>query len=167
MIAAIEDREREERIRQGYLSSPASAQSPLGQISGPSENRHSSLGFNQPQNPVAGPSRSTPSPQQRTSSSVDRRQEAVAEQRSDPNSPDKPYTVPSAQSDGVAPPPPTVDPSKHSSAEELRRLSQEDTRRRMEQSKQEDPVEKMRSVRDGGAKVEVPGATFKPKRRGR
>lgn len=46
----------------------------------------------------------------------------------------EPYPVPTPTSTRVVPPRETIDPSEHNSAEELRKLAEEDTRRRIEQA---------------------------------
>lgn len=186
MIAAIEQREREERIRQGYLPSPASDEV-MGQIADPSSSKHSGLRYGEGS---AGAARLNTAPsfvprQNREGREKSPKQQGVAQQVSEAHSRGKEepiqhprdgldtrnpaYPVPTPETPGVAPPSPTVDPSAHSSAEELRRLSEEDTKRRIQESERKTPPGQaegadVRKGKEGVQGVDTGG--FKPRRRG-
>jgi NADH dehydrogenase [ubiquinone] 1 alpha subcomplex assembly factor 2 len=200
MIAAIEEREREERIRQGYLPAPGSGEDgqPVGQIAGPSTARHSGLRFGQGAEQRSGNAQArvntAPSfvrgPQGAERGKSPKQQgvvqtvgeargalgaegqgsssEASSSSQTRPQSPSAPYPVPTPETPGVAPPSRTVDPSAHSSPEELRRLSEEDTKRRIRESERKTPpaqAEPVGSASDGVQGV-TGGSGFKPRRRG-
>lgn len=175
MIEAIEEREREERIRQGYLPPPddlsgVGGGKVAGQIAGPSDtSRHSGMRYHlgaSGSGSVAGavktgaggggsrinarPSFVDPSASASSGSATS----ATQQQQSQTPPPQTPqthtssqpftptpraaqsspgsYEVPTSTSPGVAAPAHTVDPTKYNSPEELRRLAEEDTRRRMQ-----------------------------------
>ena len=132
MIQAIEQREREERIRQGYLSPDSQPQ------------RHASL----PSPP------SSSSTQWQSSSTYPRIQRPSRKSPPDLNSSPDPvppsnsttgrgndttYPVPTPASPRVAPPGETVDPSAHASKDDLRRLAERDTKRRIAESDAKPP----------------------------
>ena len=128
MVAEIAERERLERIRQGYLVEEGEpGPSVAGRIREPS--------FTPP------PSESTATPllqprQLRTEQSRPTRAEqprpplSAADQASTEGT-TQTYPVPTGPTPGVSLPGRTVDPSAHTSKEELRRVAEEDTRRRM------------------------------------
>jgi NADH dehydrogenase [ubiquinone] 1 alpha subcomplex assembly factor 2 len=79
------------------------------------------------------------------------------------------YHVPTPPSPGVSLPNETVDPSRHSSPEELRKLSEEDTKRRIRETgvSETSPGEGKKESGTGGGGVGVGlGAGLKPRRRG-
>lgn len=183
MIAAIEEREREERIRQGYLAAPAEGEQ-IAQIAGPSTPRHSGLRFGQ------GAEQRTGNAQARvnTAPSFVRagsgagvggrgkspKQQWVVQSESEEvprststSTPNAPYPIPTPETPGVAPPSPTVDPSAHSSPEELRRLSEEDTKRRIEESERKSPAQAESEAVKGVQGIDTENSGFKPRRRGK
>jgi NADH dehydrogenase [ubiquinone] 1 alpha subcomplex assembly factor 2 len=186
MIAAIEEREREERIRQGYLAAP-SAEEAVGQIAGPSTARHSGLRFGQGAEQRLGNAQArvntAPSFVRRGSEGREKSPKQMGVVQTGPASvegpeasstsaqgqaPSEPYTVPTPETPGVAPPSATVDPSSHSSPEELRRLSEEDTKRRIKESERKSPAgEATGGAQDEGVKGIDTGGGFKPRRRGK
>jgi len=72
------------------------------------------------------------------------------------------YPIPTPSRADLAPPARTVDPSAHSGKDELRRLAEEDTRRRMAQS----GVEDARAEGVRGVAVGAGAGGLKPRRRG-
>ncbi|OCF40995.1 hypothetical protein I317_05194 [Kwoniella heveanensis CBS 569] len=178
-VAAIEQREREERIRQGYLLPDGSVPPGLGagggreygQVAGPStatERRArierigsgsgsgggsgSGSGSGQPQiafqsqsNNLSQPisasgsasgsltNSSTPSRPGSVPNALTSDNKYTLPQSSNAYPIPTPPTTPTTSGPGIAPPrdPRTVDPSKYASADELRRLAMEDTKRRI------------------------------------
>ncbi|OCF35785.1 hypothetical protein I316_02277 [Kwoniella heveanensis BCC8398] len=174
-VAAIEQREREERIRQGYLLPDGSVPPGLGagggreygQVAGPStatERRarierigsgsgsgggsgsgQSQIAFQSQSNNLSQPiSASGSASSSLTNSSTPSRPGSVPNaltsdnkytlpQSSNAYPIPTPLTTPTTSGPGIAPPrdPRTVDPSKYASADELRRLAMEDTKRRI------------------------------------
>ncbi|OXG48012.1 hypothetical protein J010_04510 [Cryptococcus neoformans] len=110
-VAAIEAREREERIRQGYLLPDGSElEHPPSQIGAPSTSTERKA---QIQKFISSPQNyPTEAPKERSPFT---------------------YPVPTPQSQGVASPRKTIDPST-ASAKELRKLAEEDTKRRIAQT---------------------------------
>lgn len=110
-VAAIEAREREERIRQGYLLPDGSElEHPPSQIGAPSTNTERKA---QIQKFISSPQNyPTEAPKERSPFT---------------------YPVPTPRSQGVASPRKTIDPST-ASAKELRKLAEEDTKRRIAQT---------------------------------
>ncbi|WVQ95239.1 hypothetical protein IAU59_002334 [Kwoniella sp. CBS 9459] len=159
-IAAIEAREREERIRQGYLlpdgSEPPHAGtgggtgSGYGQVAGPStpsERRARLERIGQPQPQPQGSytsasafGASTPASSSSSPSKAGTVLNALTSDNAhvSSSSPSKgnTYPIPTPPSSGLAPPrdPRSVDPSKYASADELRKLAMEDTKRRIAES---------------------------------
>ncbi|WVR09329.1 hypothetical protein IAU60_006395 [Kwoniella sp. DSM 27419] len=127
MIAAIEAREREERIRQGYLLPDGSVPEQPSQIAGPSTASERRARIERIGQPHAQGAESSIQPHPANALNTE---QAPA---------DSGYPVPTPSSSGVAAPRGTIDPSKHSSAEELRRLAMEDTKRRIAESQVADP----------------------------
>jgi NADH dehydrogenase [ubiquinone] 1 alpha subcomplex assembly factor 2 len=131
-ILAIEERERTERIRQGYLLEDGEQQVvSTPRITEPSFTPAPSISAQ------TSPSSSPTSTSDRIKSPYDYPQTSAsssAATSSPTTDPSSPYTVPTPTSPNVSPPKETVDPTRHSSPEELRRLSEEDTRRRMKES---------------------------------
>lgn len=164
LVSAIEERETEERIRQGYLPSPE-AESVTRQIAGPSgTSRHSGQRYHLGQ----GASRinAAPSFVARPSGSAGNQDgtstwSAEANRQIDPHPQSPQNVLPTSTSPGVAPPPNTVDPAKYSSPEELRRLAEEDTKRRMQETG-ESPLPTTSSP----SPTTPSNPTFKPRRRG-
>lgn len=193
MIAAIEAREVEERIRQGYLPAPGTGEGgeAVGQIAGPSAARHSGLRFGQGAEQRLGNAQArvntAPSfvraPQGSGREKSPKQQGVVPQSAAEsqppqitpaPQSAQPPpsagdYAVPTPETPGVAPPSRTVDPSAHSSPEELRRLSEEDTKRRIQESERKAPPGSSRGEGSGGAVqgIDTGGSGFKPRRRGK
>ncbi|ORX38224.1 hypothetical protein BD324DRAFT_343415 [Kockovaella imperatae] len=147
LVAAIEERERAERIRQGYASDSDIRLS----IHSHSPEYHRLFGGDA----IAGPSsvKVDESRSRRSAvESIDQSQRehyasidgdtlssgpSTSHRLSTPaapleeNAPRSPYPIPTPTSPGVPPPPDVVDPSQHATKEDLRRLSEEDTKRRM------------------------------------
>lgn len=161
-IAEIDVREREERYRQGYISSPDIT----------SDEKHSGLSYALPAGRVrSGPSLSPRYPPSTASSSIQppvenvKSIEGVNARSMDEISDrvgDKEYAVPTPSSPGVPPPPETVDPSSNSSKDTLRKLAEEDTKRRIAEaggdvSSGDKGVQGVQLGTSGG---------FKPRRRG-
>ncbi|KAK4685141.1 NADH dehydrogenase [ubiquinone] 1 alpha subcomplex assembly factor 2, partial [Tremellales sp. Uapishka_1] len=147
LISAIEEREKQERIRQGFLipDSETGDYVPTP-IAGPSHSRDSAT-------------RQQPSKEPRISSHSSFSEVEVDARRSVPEAETNTYPVPTPPSAGVAPSRSTVDPS--TSPEELRRLSEKDTRRRMQES---GVAEQTGST---GEAIDVTeGQGLKPRRRG-
>ncbi|KAK1921014.1 hypothetical protein DB88DRAFT_501909 [Papiliotrema laurentii] len=127
-IAEIEAREREERISQGYITSDAP------------EDIHSGLNF-----PALGFGpriRSTPSfaHHLQQASSVTARSSPPPPypieppvDRDLPQGQQHTYPVPTPTSSAVPPPSETVDPAQHASKDDLRKLAEQDTKRRIQQ----------------------------------
>lgn len=178
MIAQIAERERLERIRQGYLVEGGSISGPqvAGRIQEPSfyppQSGSSSTPTLQPK-PLL---RSKPETPTRTSaedtesrgwSSAERTE---AQGRTSTEGSDNTYPVPAPTRPHIAPPARTSDPGKHNSRDELRRLSEEDTRRRMAESGLEaEPgkAEKLGGERKTGVEgVGLGGGGLAPRRRG-
>ena len=140
MIAAIEQRETEERIRQGYLPDPSSAsETSAGAIAGPSRQASEvtarpTAGHAYPRAGDAG--RATP--------------EAASS------------TAGASTSSAATPPRKTVDPSV--SADELRKLAEEDTKRRIEEQGGDVPQHPDETESTKG--VNVGSGGFAPRRRG-
>lgn len=180
MIAAIEEREREERIRQGYLAAPEES-GVAGQIAGPSETtRHSglrySLGGGSGSRINAAPSFAAPAAQ--TASQADQSggrsggyagsvytntssTAASSPSRSPPTADTtnrETYPVPTPTSTSVPPPASSVDPSKYDDPAQLRRLAEEDTKRRMQSADVPTPSQTL-----GPA---AQSSKIKPRRRG-
>lgn len=183
MIAAIEEREREERIRQGYLAAPEEAGGVAGQIAGPSgTSRHSGLRYSlgstgpgasrinaapsfAPSTPEAAPFAAQPSP-------IPAQGGVPAASTSTPTSasPSSPppsreqttnretYPIPTPTSTNVPPPAHSVDPSKYDDPAQLRKLAEEDTKRRMQSADVPTP-----SQAPGPA---AQSSRIKPRRRG-
>lgn len=144
MIEAIEAREQAERIRQGYLIEPGTEATPRG-IAGPSR-------INTKPSFVAPPS---PSQSQAPHSDGTTRNEA----------PGRAYDIPTATSPTVPPPPLTVDPLQNDDPVQLRKLAEEDTRRRIEQRGGEGDLVKKEGEKVEG--VDVGGGGLAPRRRGK
>lgn len=192
MIAAIEEREREERIRQGYLKEGAPKQvhaaladrsfQPAPVLSLPTPRSHSgsrSPSDNQPGAPAALES-SVERNQHPASSTVSQSPHLqsnpwpAASTATNPNMPltstkqttGQEYQVPTPTSPSVPPQAPTVDPMKHASKEELRKLSEEDTKRRIAEGGL-DPHPVNDPVLTGGGNPEPqPSTPLQPRRRG-
>ncbi|WWC63652.1 uncharacterized protein I303_106257 [Kwoniella dejecticola CBS 10117] len=175
-IAAIEAREREERIRQGYLlpdgTVPGASQAQIAGPSTPSERAARLKGVAD----GIGHSRSgsTPSrnPQEQPQPQIRRQEEPRTIQH--PNSLNSenvrsnsyPVPTPRKPPNTVAQPSQTVDPAQHSSAEDLRRLAMEDTKRRIAESKEQpqpQPEKKDRGVE--GVGLGTAGKGLQPRRR--
>jgi NADH dehydrogenase [ubiquinone] 1 alpha subcomplex assembly factor 2 len=182
MIAAIEEREREERIRQGYLAAPGEGEEAVGQIAGPSTSRHSGLRFGHGAEQRQGnaQARVNTAPSFVRKGNVEGRGKSPKQQGviqspateapawTQPQPPSAPYPVPTPETAGVAPPSPTVDPSAHSSPEELRRLSEEDTKRRIAESERKSPEQGQGGGSAEGVQgLDTGGGGFKPRRRGK
>lgn len=169
MIQAIEAREEAERIRQGYLPAPGTSSGGSGglvegyahasmprSISGPGPSRINT----KPSFAPNTDSRSRPQPQsQRTSptptSSTGSTGSRPAETGGSGGSGQE-YPVPTPTSQTVPPPPPTVDPLQHDDPAELRRLAEEDTKRRIEERGGE------ADLREGGGSGKVEGVDVGP-----
>ena len=132
LIAEIERREREERIQQGYLLPD-----------GTEPAKESQQGFQVPGSQAAGVAFPYP---------------LDAEPSQQVEAPKAPQHEVS-DSEFIAPPREKVDPSQANSAEELRKLAEEDTKRRLRES----GVAEGSGASEG---VEGVGRTFKPRRRG-
>ncbi|KAK8854548.1 hypothetical protein IAR55_003287 [Kwoniella newhampshirensis] len=146
MIAAIEAREREERIRQGYLL-PDGSEPPslpggdkgngigIGRISGPStssERKAQMERFTHPPQPQ-------PILQSQSSSGIQHVNALNSEQipsstSSTSSSTSDAYAIPTPTTGGIAHPRETINPAENASREELRRLAEEDTKRRIAQT---------------------------------
>ncbi|RXK42386.1 hypothetical protein M231_00376 [Tremella mesenterica] len=138
MVAAIEQRETAERIRQGYLPDPSQISSPT--IAGPSsfyiqQSKSQIVTTERPLEANVGPD-------------LDRMETAY------------PITTPSV----IPPPRQAVEPSSATSTEELRRLAQEDTKRRINEHGGDTGSEIKREVVQS---VEVGQGNLTPRRRGR
>jgi NADH dehydrogenase [ubiquinone] 1 alpha subcomplex assembly factor 2 len=203
-VAAIEARERDERIRQGYLLAESEERHRPAPIAGPSR-VHTEPSFSEataevssrpsissdPQaqagrttypgtmpdvsRPTSPPStKDAPAPQELETDSRPNAPVAGATHRGEPlvqhpqgdmqhprdglDTAAEPYPIPTPPSTRVVPPRETIDPSEHSSAEDLRKLAEEDTRRRIEQAGGEAVQPEV---------VDQPQAeTLKPRRRG-
>jgi len=153
LIEAIEARETAERIRQGYLPDPTNPDSQVKPIAGPSSTSSSSGQIN------TRPSFTTPDTR-------------PVEQTGQPNS--SPTTIPnqSGRREGsvspkVPAPGQTVDPGRHDDPAELRRLAEEDTKRRIEERGGEADLRgqdgKVEGVDVGGGV----GGGLAPRRRGK
>ncbi|ORY32124.1 hypothetical protein BCR39DRAFT_524226 [Naematelia encephala] len=163
LVAAIAERERAERIRQGYLIEPDDASSSKPPRLPPSrETVQRTIKVLEPSfappPPSIPPSLSIPSPSpspspfspqfssssppppspfpQSRSSQTDESAQPTPSSRLGPvrESEQQSYPIPTPSRPDLAPPGKPVDPSAYSSREELRRLSEEDTKRRMAQS---------------------------------
>ncbi|WVW85310.1 hypothetical protein I302_107348 [Kwoniella bestiolae CBS 10118] len=146
-IAAIEAREREERIRQGYLLPDGSVPQAPSQIAGPSTPSERAARLKQ----IGQPQHVNPLNSEEIRSGS--------------------YDVPTPTQRGIAEPSSTVDPARHSSAEDLRRLAMEDTRRRIAESTQQQQQQQIPQGRKGEPGVEGVGLGLaseglKPRRRG-
>ncbi|CAD6568209.1 MAG: hypothetical protein TREMPRED_004358 [Tremellales sp. Tagirdzhanova-0007] len=128
MIAQIEERERTERIRQGYLDQGGSIIAP--QISG----RIEEPSFT----PAPKGTDQTPTIQPRPEPKLNSKPVPIPQSHESKLSATEgsaqTYSVPTPQRSDLALARETVDPSASQSREELRRLSEEDTRRRMVES---------------------------------
>ena len=153
MIEAIEAREHAERIRQGYISAPLEGEG-LAAIAGPSRATHSSLTY---PFPASQHSAIPPLSTQKSQGAEPPNQSSAARVEAE-------YPIPSAQSPGVAPPRETIDPSRHTSGEDLRKLAEEDTKRRMARSRATVPPPVGKDEAQG---VNVGQGGFAPRRRGR
>lgn len=142
MVEAIEAREQAERIRQGYLAEPGSgAETPSPRS-------------------IAGPSRINTQP-----SFVKPTQTQKA--RSQNEEPSRAYDVPTGTSPTVPPPGETVDPLRHDDPAELRRLAEEDTKRRIEERGGEGDLAKKEGDKVEGVNVGGSGGGLAPRRRGK
>ena len=168
MVAAINERERIERIRQGYASEgdrrleihshSAEYEKLYGAgPAGPSTARVESRAVR---------ARQLPQPETRATTSVEgsgSRTDAGTrtrhgdrfQQRAESNI-RQTYPVPTPPSPGL-PPPTSVDPARHSTKEDLRRLSEEDTKRRMAEAGVPEHSERP---------VTQPAGALTPRRRG-
>ncbi|OCF75730.1 hypothetical protein I204_03022 [Kwoniella mangroviensis CBS 8886] len=150
-IAAIEAREREERIRQGYLLPDGSVPQAPSQIAGPSTPSERAARLKQIGQPP-------PQPQHVNSLNS----ETV---------PSSSYPIPTPTNDKVAEPSKTVDPAQHSSAEDLRRLAMEDTKRRIDESENQQQLQQQQQIQGKkgveGVGLGLAGERLKPRRRGR
>lgn len=181
MIQAIEAREEAERIRQGYLPAPGTGTG-TGSSGGGGSGRlvegyaHASM----PRSisgPASGPSTSrintrpsfTPSAKSQPQSQSQFQPQGDAGS-SAIESKGQEYSIPTSTSQNVPPPPPTVDPLRHDDPAELRRLAEEDTKRRIEQRGGEADLRetsgKVEGVNIGGGTAGG-GGGLAPKRRGR
>lgn len=151
MIEAIEAREQAERIRQGYLTDPA--------LEGPS----SAPRFK----PIAGPSKSNGAAQLNTRPSFTKPDTRPVGQTGQPR--DSPTSGgPGTQADIVPPPGQTVDPITNDNPADLRKLAEEDTKRRIQERGDEG------DLRQEGGRVEgvdigtgAGGGGLAPRRRGK
>jgi NADH dehydrogenase [ubiquinone] 1 alpha subcomplex assembly factor 2 len=149
MIEAIEARETAERIRQGYLADPAleapSTNPRLKSLPGPSQAQlNGRPSFTQP----------------------DRRPIGQTGQDGDSATSAPIPTAQGTTSRGVPAPGQPVDPLKHDDPAELRRLAEEDTKRRIEERGGEaDLREKSEGVE--GVNVGAGGGGLAPRRRGK
>lgn len=166
MVEAIEAREQAERIRQGYLSPPGSDQPIPQSIAGPSSHHaHSARSSTAASSRInARPSFVTPSQPAPLSKSTTATPPRTPEDFSRPNvSPTRTST-----SRSVPPPPQTVDPLKHDDPAELRRLAEEDTKRRIQQRGGEGDRDLGRREGEKVEGVDVGGSGgLAPRRRGK
>lgn len=149
-IADIEVREREERIRQGYISS-----------ADPQLDVHSSLPYGAPatRRIQSGPSFAPPATSLRPQQPSARIDPPAPAKTLDPQQ----YEVPTPPSSNVPLPPLTVDPAQHSTKDDLRKLAEEDTKRRIAEQGGET------ETKDTGVQGVGPGfggGGLKPRRRG-
>ncbi|WVQ79998.1 hypothetical protein IAT38_002099 [Cryptococcus sp. DSM 104549] len=169
-VAAIEAREREERIRQGYLLPDGSVPEVAPQIAGPSikgERKAQAERFVKgTEAPVGGAGARAGQAGQAGQVGRGREGEDRAAEMA--------YQIPTPTSPGVAPPRQTIDPAKYASPEELRKLAEEDTKRRIAQSQGQKGVDVPGGPGAGGRQVkdEVEGVQFgkgglEPRRRGK
>ena len=126
MIAQIEERERTERIRQGYLLETGSIPPPRI----PEKIETTEKSFTPPPKRTHDTPTLQPKPDP-TPTPISRSHEAGL---SATEGEAQTYSVPMPQRPDLAAARETVDPSASQSREELRRLSEEDTRRRMVES---------------------------------
>jgi NADH dehydrogenase [ubiquinone] 1 alpha subcomplex assembly factor 2 len=154
MIEAIEARETAERIRQGYLADPAleapSTNPRLKSIPGPSQAQlNGRPSFTQPdRRPISQTGQDGDSATSAPSSTAQGRRKVDSTSREVP-APGQP-----------------VDPLKHDDPAELRRLAEEDTKRRIEERGGEaDLREKSEGVE--GVNVGAGGGGLAPRRRGK
>lgn len=149
MIEAIEAREREERIRQGYLPAPGT-----GIATGIEGERHAGM----PRS-IAGPSRINTRPSFSSTS-----------QTTETGTDGQNQKYPTSTATGGMPPPgQTVDPIRHDDPAELRRLAEEDTKRRIEQRGGEGDLrpEKQGEGQGDDDAAATGGLTPRPRRRGK
>jgi len=161
MVAAIEAREEAERIRQGYLAPPSGSETPS--IAGPSRLSTPPVQPRtqiHPTQPQQTPTPSFPSVNSSATSHPPRQAPSQPQSESIPT-----YPVPTPPSSALRPPRETLDPTRHTSTEELRRLAEEDTKRRIEESGV-DPGSLAEGEGDQGSKSGG-GEGLTPRRRGR
>ena len=182
MIKAIEAREEAERIRQGYLPAPGSSTTGGGASGGLVEGyAHASM----PRS-ISGPGPSRINTKPSFTPNTDSRSQPQSQpqpQRTGPTPPPtstgasgsgsglgQEYPVPTPTSRNVPPPPPTVDPLQHDDPAELRRLAEEDTKRRIEERGGEADLREGSASGSGkieGVDVGPGGGGLAPRRRGK
>ncbi|WRT68710.1 uncharacterized protein IL334_005690 [Kwoniella shivajii] len=175
-IIAIEAREREERIRQGYLLPDGSNPNEIkpSQIAGPSTTserkaRIAQIGQSNHLQPNQSHSHSQSSSQMQGQSQASSRNQPhpINALNSENNtSTQSEYPIPTPTHNQILPPSITVDPIQHSSAEDLRKLAMEDTRKRIAESEaKSEPEKKDRGVHGVGLGLAEGG--LQPRRRGK
>lgn len=161
MIAQIAERERSERIRQGYLvegGQPSDQRRIAGRIQEPSFT------------PAPAVPESTSTVRPRSILPAQPQPETRDTAQSSTGGSGQTYSIPTPGRPDLEPQRPPADPITNNSREELRRLSEEDTKRRMAKSgvetetgKAEAPLGKKAGVEGVG----LGGGGLAPRRRGR
>ncbi|WWD19317.1 hypothetical protein CI109_103775 [Kwoniella shandongensis] len=166
-IAAIEAREREERIRQGYLL-PDGSELPLqgdgqGQIAGPSTSSERKA---QNQRFVVSPAAAPTTAESSSTTESKSKPQHVNALNSEEAT--KGYAIPTPSREDIAPPRETINPAEHASREELRKLAEEDTKRRIKETggvdQQQQQQQQQHQQETGTAGT---GAGLQPRRRGK